>query len=199
MTTKPDTWMPLYIAKYLADTGRLTTEGHGAYLLLIMDYWMQAGPLRDDNRLLASITRLPMQRWLKLRPIIESFFQIEDGLWHHKRIEAELSAARENMAARSAAGKAGASARWQTHSGRNADAKRTQWQNDAPIPKPFNKYQGSGGSAAREGGPLDTDAETGTFARLAAINRKRNKAGLPPLKDQKEIEAALSAAEGATG
>lgn len=84
-------WMPLYVADYLADTGRLSTTEHGAYLLLIMEYW-QRGGVPDDDVQLARIVRLSPAAWKKTKPAIASLFQ--DG-WRHKRIDAELAKAAE--------------------------------------------------------------------------------------------------------
>src|SRR2546421_11547938 len=75
--------MPLYIGDYLADTGRLTTEGHGAYLLMLMDYWRTRRPLPDDDEQLGAITKLGAERFRKLRPILMHFFCIQDGCWLH--------------------------------------------------------------------------------------------------------------------
>jgi len=80
-------WMPLYVPDFLADTGRLSAAETGAYLCLIMDYWMHDG-LPDDDAKLAQIARLPLKSWRQMRPTIEAFFQ--DG-WRHKRIDAELT------------------------------------------------------------------------------------------------------------
>lgn len=80
-------WMPLYIADYRADTTRLSTIEHGAYLLLIMEYWRASG-LPDDDKQLSRITGLPVAQWRRMRPIIQSFFH--DG-WKHKRIDEELA------------------------------------------------------------------------------------------------------------
>lgn len=88
-SAKPDTWMPLVIGDYLKDTTRLTTEQHGAYLLLIMSYWIEGAPLDDDEEL-ASITGLDRKSWAKHRAKIERFFRVENGRWYHKRIEEEL-------------------------------------------------------------------------------------------------------------
>lgn len=107
-----DTWMPFYVGDYLRDTGRLTTEGHGAYLLLIMDYWTSSSPLPDDDEQLAAVTKLPLERWRKLRPMLARFFQVGDGVWRHKRVEAEIADATERVAKKSKAGKEGATARW---------------------------------------------------------------------------------------
>ena len=86
--SKPDTWMPLYIGDYLQDTTRLSTEQHGAYLLLIMDYWTN-GPLPDGDAALAQVARLPPAARKKTRPVVAPFFSIEDGEWRHKRIDEE--------------------------------------------------------------------------------------------------------------
>lgn len=103
---KPDTWMPLVIGDYKKDTGRLTRDLHGGYLLLIMEYWT-TGPLADDDAELAAIVLASPREWKAIRPKLERFFTIVDGHWRHKRIDAELdrwTKKKEIYAARAAAG-----------------------------------------------------------------------------------------------
>ena len=104
-------WMPIWIGDYLADTRRLTTEQHGAYLLLIFDYWRQ-GPLPDDDVALAQIVGLPESRWKKNRSTIATFFRVDAGQWRHKRIDREIEQAREHKAKMAARAKKAAEARW---------------------------------------------------------------------------------------
>jgi uncharacterized protein YdaU (DUF1376 family) len=103
-------WFPFWVGDYIRDTARLTTEAHGAYLLLILDYWAKGAP-PDDNDTLASIARLSPDAWVKLRPKIVPFFCIVDGMWTHKRIEKELLSADAKHAKRVAAGKEGGKAK----------------------------------------------------------------------------------------
>src|SRR6478672_5674685 len=103
--------MPIYIGDYLGDTQRLTTEQHGAYLLMIFDYW-RSGPLPDDDEVLQQVTRLDKARWAKHKPTLSRLFTVKDGQWFHKRIEAERLSALENQDRRSAKAKAAAGARW---------------------------------------------------------------------------------------
>lgn len=113
---KPDVFMPLYIGDYMAGTSRLTTEQHGAYLLLIMDYWMNGAP-PDNDQVLASITRMPLDAWSIARACLEQFFSIEEGTWRHKRIENELSIATAKRKAAKEKAKRAAAARWKKSSG----------------------------------------------------------------------------------
>jgi uncharacterized protein YdaU (DUF1376 family) len=113
-------WMPLYVGDYLRDTSRLTTEQHGAYLLLIFDYWVN-GPLPDDDAQLATICRIAKhEEWRLLRPLLSGFFRISRGFWHHKRIDFERRLRRQKTQsiheARSNAGSKGAANRWQNNS-----------------------------------------------------------------------------------
>jgi uncharacterized protein YdaU (DUF1376 family) len=95
-------WMPFYVADYLADTRRLTTLEHGAYILLIMDYWRN-GCLPDDDERLARIAGLPVCEWICVRIAIEPLFQ--HG-WRHSRIDTELKKSADKAEkARMSAGK----------------------------------------------------------------------------------------------
>ena len=148
-----EAWLPLWIGDYLADTMHLTAEHHGAYLLLIMHQWRK-GPIPDDDTVLATIARLDSKAWRRVRAVLAPFFRIADGLWVQGRAEAEKARAVETRAriagVRSAAGKAGAEARWKGKQDGNRNAmedKQTDgigngnriangWQTDGSPPSP---------------------------------------------------------------
>lgn len=111
LVDRPDVFMPLFIGDYLAGTSRLTTELHGAYLLLIMDYWMN-GPPPNDDQVLASIAKMNLDAWSKARAVLEKFFSIDQGCWKHKRIEQELANAFEKKRAAKEKAEKAAAARW---------------------------------------------------------------------------------------
>jgi len=93
--SRTDTWMPLYIGDYLADTMHLTALEHGAYLLLIMTYW-RGGPLPDCDAKLARIARCKGAEWESIKDTIREFFRAKDGLLFHRRIENERKKAQKN-------------------------------------------------------------------------------------------------------
>jgi len=106
-----DTWMPLYVGDYLADTGHLSACEHGAYLLLLMHYWRN-GPLPDNDKQLAAIARLDRKTWVSdVGPTIREFFVLEDGRLHQKRADQERAKWADISAKRREAGKAGAQAK----------------------------------------------------------------------------------------
>jgi uncharacterized protein YdaU (DUF1376 family) len=104
-------YMPLFVADYLADTVHLTAAENGGYLLLIMNYWQRQKPLPDDDRKLAAIARMTPAEWAESRDTIAEFFDIRDGAWHHKRVDAELAGLVEKSEKAKAAGRASGAAR----------------------------------------------------------------------------------------
>lgn len=141
MMTKVDIWMPLYVADYLADTSRLTTEQHGAYLLLLIDYWRN-GSLPDDDVVLAQITRMTPDAWSNARSTLQAYFKHEDGRWVHNRVEAELLKAKQSREKAKSRASAAAKARWdassnaQSNATSNAKAMREDMLVQCPSPSP---------------------------------------------------------------
>lgn len=88
-------YMQFYVADYLADTMHLTTIQHGAYLLLIMNYWQTGKPLKNCDKRLANITGMTIKEWEKNRAVLQEFFIVNHDTWTQKRIESDLAAVRE--------------------------------------------------------------------------------------------------------
>lgn len=127
---KIDAWMPLYIGDYARDTLHLCREEHGSYLLLIMAYWANGGPLKDDDRSLKAITKCPDHEWARTRGLLSDFFTVKDGYWRHKRIDSELDDARANMEARRHRTEAATRARLERDDQRNVE--RNEKRNVVP-------------------------------------------------------------------
>jgi uncharacterized protein YdaU (DUF1376 family) len=103
--------MPVFIGDYLADTMHLSTEQHGAYLLLLFHLWRR-GSLHDDDGALAQITGLTSTAWSQARPVLAEFFQIHDGLWRHGRVERERTRVTAKQLSNSKQAKLAAARRW---------------------------------------------------------------------------------------
>jgi uncharacterized protein YdaU (DUF1376 family) len=108
---KRDAWFPFNVGDYVRDTMHLTTEQHGAYLLLMLAYWPR-GPLPDDDAALASIAKVPLPNWRKMRPTIQAFFQVAEGCWNQKRIDKERMRAFAITEVRKQSGAEGAAKRY---------------------------------------------------------------------------------------
>lgn len=124
-------WMPLYPGDYLADTAHLSAAESGAYLHLIMHYWLKGG-LPDDDAQLARIARMTPAEWQEARPVVEAFF---NPGWKHGRIDHELAEA-ERL---SGAGRAGGIASGKARRQRSANDRSTVDErsfNDVPNDLP---------------------------------------------------------------
>jgi uncharacterized protein YdaU (DUF1376 family) len=108
-------WMPFYVADYLGDTGHLTYEEHGVYLLAILHYWQTGKPLPINggaiaranavaiaranggasNQQLMMICRCPdPAKFAELWETVSKLFTLTPEGWRHKRIDTELEKAR---------------------------------------------------------------------------------------------------------
>lgn len=85
--------MPFWTDAYLGDTRHLTTLEHGAYMLLLITAWRSKdGILPDDDKILARFSGLTVDKWKKIRPVLEQFFDVENGQWLQGRLLDERKA-----------------------------------------------------------------------------------------------------------
>jgi uncharacterized protein YdaU (DUF1376 family) len=163
-------WMPFYVADYLADTTHLTTQQHGAYVLLMLRYWA-TGSIPNDDAQLAQIVRLDYATWQIEKAIVLAFFRADLS---HKRIEQELQKTASIPRKRSASAKRRHTSKseQQTESSpqkTSANAAQVQTQTQTQSQKI------GGGGDARARAPLVTDAAMKVADEVAHI------AGIDPV------------------
>jgi uncharacterized protein YdaU (DUF1376 family) len=176
---KADTWMPFYVGDYLRDTMHLTSQQHGVYLLLLMNYWVRGSALPDDDAYLAQVAKLMANEWQSHRQTLGEFFRIQGGYWFHKRVEMELEKAKRLKVARSEAGKKGAEATW--NGKETAEPMANEGQGHVPSPSPVPV-------------PSQSPSPENTLARkhavfvkpsLEEIKLHASKVGLPEIEAEK--------------
>jgi len=93
--------MPMYWDAYLADTTHLTTEEHGAYLLLLAAMWRRNGVVPDDDRDNARILGLTPAKWRKVKArLLETIsgFHIENGTITQEKLQKTWENTQEKIA-----------------------------------------------------------------------------------------------------
>lgn len=78
--------MPMYWDAYLADTTHLTTEEHGAYMLLLAAMWRRNGWVPDDDRDNARILGLTIGKWRKIKVRLSGFLMFREGEISQKKL-----------------------------------------------------------------------------------------------------------------
>lgn len=115
--SKPLPFMRFWPSDYLADTGDLTVEQHGAYMLVLMHMWMAGGTLPDDDTKNARRLGVTLKQWQRykadLAPLLTTYGPDGDRKLTQKRLQMELNVATENSARQAAKAKKAAGERWE--------------------------------------------------------------------------------------
>lgn len=190
-------WFPLHIEAYTGDTMHLTTEEHGAYLLMMLAYYRTQRPLPASDRSLAALTKLPLDRWLEAKPALARFFSERNGVWVHDRIEAEIVEAKRKHEESIARAKAGAAARLANASSRKT-ASTAQSQPKA-SPKPASsQLKAQLGQEVKSADFSSKSASSNAQSQLEA-NSKQDSSSKPApsqleAQPQAQLQASLDAA-----
>ena len=101
------------VDKLVASSTELTAEEFGAYVLLMIRQWQNAGrSLPDNDHKLARICRMTTSRWKKhVRPAIEKYFDVRDGTWSQKKLAKQFEEVVEKIRKKRESGARGGKAK----------------------------------------------------------------------------------------
>lgn len=111
-------WYARHYKDYAQDTSHLSIIEHGAYTLLLDQYYLTGKPLSSNFLNLARQMRcISRNEKQALKTILDFYFVLEIDGYHNHRADIEIKKRREVIEKRAALGKEGAEKRWQKLSG----------------------------------------------------------------------------------
>lgn len=145
--------MPMFWDAYLADTTHLTTEEHGAYLLLLGAMWRRNGWVPDDDRDVARILGLTRAKWVRTKQRLSSLLTFTDGQITQKNLLKIWQITQEKIAKNRENGAKGG----RPSSNKNNDMAKANGFNSRnpnetipePEPEPYRKEEPTGSSKKR--------------------------------------------------
>jgi uncharacterized protein YdaU (DUF1376 family) len=149
MKGSPDKYMTLWIGDLQKSTTRLSAEQLGAYISLLMDYWVN-GPLPAGDDELARVTKLPKRKWRSHRPVLREYFEERDGKWYQSRSDYERAKAQEYAVKRIEKARKAGNSRWEkeriVHAGSIASSMLGAC---SPPSQPYIESKGAGSEKPR--------------------------------------------------
>lgn len=141
--------MPVFIDAYLADTTHLSTEEHGAYLLLLMAMWRRNGSVPNDDKDIARIVGLSIRKWLAVKARLLPLLDVDGTVLTQKRLRKEWVYVQEKREKNAQNGTRGGRPKSNIN---NRLDKANGYQNENPNesphnPEPIPKEKPSGFSA----------------------------------------------------
>lgn len=172
MTSTP--FMQFYVSDYLGDTQHLTTEQHGAYLLLMMAMWRGQGRLPNNPEKLARIARVSPRRWHILADDIMAFFEVDGDEITQKRLAQEYKKAVSISEKRSVNGKLGGISKSLKNNNQHV-ANAKQLPKHSQKPEPYREKDNSNELSKKNGSRLKNDwlpsAECVQFATSLGLSQ----------------------------
>jgi len=85
-------WFPMYPGDYLSKTHSLTTEEHGAYLLLLMHLYSSDGTLEFSPKMICKLTGLSRYKLPKFMPVFNRYFENNGKIFWSDRVLEQIEA-----------------------------------------------------------------------------------------------------------
>ena len=131
--------LPLFTDAFIADTGHLSAQETGAYLMLLMVAWRTPDcRLPDDDDKLARWARVDRRTWKRLKPTVMEFWSLGGGFWTQKRLTQERDIVSKRADAARSNGKHGGRPKsLEDNNPDNPTGSRSLTQQKAPNPNPI--------------------------------------------------------------
>lgn len=109
--------MPFLVDKYLADTGHLSLEEHGAYCVLLFNMWKNGGSLADNDANLSRLLGVTPKAWKRLKERLAPFMECYGGQITQKRLQKQWNYAVEHSKQAKEKASFAAKRRWEKERG----------------------------------------------------------------------------------